>query len=78
MPLQPPSKTIVVQNAAVCPPGEQKIVCQDVNFTLTGGKALGIIGPSFASVPTPRPTSAPDKSYYLVRVAMTPEEVARR
>ena len=46
MPLQPPSKTIVVQNAAVCPPGEQKIVCQDVNFTLTGGKALGIIGPT--------------------------------
>ena len=46
MPLQPPSKSIVVQNAAVCPPGEQKIVCQDVNFTLTGGKALGIIGPT--------------------------------
>ena len=46
MPLQPPSKSIVVQNAAVCPPGEQKIVCQDVNFTLTGDKALGIIGPT--------------------------------
>src|SRR6202041_1140734 len=46
MPLQPPSKSIVVQNAAVCPPGEQKIVCQDVNFTLTGGKALGVIGPT--------------------------------
>ena len=46
MPLQPPSKSIVVQNAAVCPPGEQKIVCQNVNFTLTGGKALGIIGPT--------------------------------
>jgi PrtD family type I secretion system ABC transporter len=46
MPLQPPSKSVVVQNAAVTPPGEQKIVCQDVNFTLTGGKALGIIGPT--------------------------------
>jgi ATP-binding cassette, subfamily C, type I secretion system permease/ATPase len=46
MPLQPPAKTLVVQNAAVCPPGEQKIVCQDVNFTLTGGKALGVIGPT--------------------------------
>jgi ATP-binding cassette subfamily C protein PrsD len=46
MPLQPPSKSLVMQNAAVSPPGEQKIVCQDVNFTLTGGKALGIIGPT--------------------------------
>ena len=46
MPLQTPSKSLVVQNAAVCPPGEQKIVCQDVNFTLAGGKALGIIGPT--------------------------------
>ncbi len=46
MPLAPPSKTLVVQNAAVSPPGEQKIVCQDVTFTLAGGKALGIIGPT--------------------------------
>jgi ATP-binding cassette subfamily C protein PrsD len=46
MPLQPPSKTLVVQNAAVCPPGERKIVSQDINFTLTGGKALGVIGPT--------------------------------
>jgi PrtD family type I secretion system ABC transporter len=46
MPLQPPAKTLVVQNAAVSPPGEQKIVCQDINFTLTSGKALGVIGPT--------------------------------
>jgi PrtD family type I secretion system ABC transporter len=46
MPLQPPAKSLVVQNAAVCPPGEQKIVCQDVNFTLASGKALGVIGPT--------------------------------
>ena len=46
MPLQAPSTTLVVQNAAVCPPGEQKIVCQDVNFTLASGKALGVIGPT--------------------------------
>jgi PrtD family type I secretion system ABC transporter len=46
MPLQPPAKTLVVQNAAVCPPGEQKIVCQDINFTLASGKALGVIGPT--------------------------------
>jgi PrtD family type I secretion system ABC transporter len=46
MPLQPPAKTLVVQNAAVAPPGEHKIVCQDINFSLSGGKALGIIGPT--------------------------------
>jgi ATP-binding cassette subfamily C protein len=46
MPLQPPAKTLVVQNAAVNPPGEQKIVCQDINFSLTAGKALGVIGPT--------------------------------
>ena len=46
MPLQPPANTLVVQNAAVSPPGEQKIVCQDINFSLTGGKALGVIGPT--------------------------------
>ncbi len=46
MPLQPPVKMLVVQNAAVNPPGEHKIVCQDVNFALTAGKALGVIGPT--------------------------------
>ena len=46
MPLQPPVKMLVVQNAAVSPPGEHKVVCQDVNFTLTAGKALGVIGPT--------------------------------
>ena len=33
MPLKPPTRSLVVQNAAVPPPGQQKIVCQDVNFT---------------------------------------------
>jgi ATP-binding cassette subfamily C protein PrsD len=46
MPLQPPVKSLVVQNAAVNPPGEQKTVCQDVNFSLAAGKALGVIGPT--------------------------------
>jgi ATP-binding cassette, subfamily C, bacterial PrsD len=41
MALQPPEKSLLVQNAAVTPPGEQKVVCQDVNFSLAGGKALG-------------------------------------
>jgi ATP-binding cassette, subfamily C, bacterial PrsD len=46
MPLHPPAKTLTVQNAAVAPPGQQKTVCQDVNFSLVAGKALGVIGPT--------------------------------
>jgi ATP-binding cassette subfamily C protein len=46
MPLKPPSRTLVVQNAAVAPPGTQKLVCQDANFSLAAGKALGVIGPT--------------------------------
>ncbi|HTZ02485.1 MAG TPA: type I secretion system permease/ATPase [Xanthobacteraceae bacterium] len=46
MPLKPPARTLMVQNGAVAPPGQPRIVCQDVNFTLTAGKALGVIGPT--------------------------------
>ena len=46
MQLEPPSKTLAVQNASVVPPGDQRIVVQDVNFTLKAGSGLGIIGPS--------------------------------
>jgi ATP-binding cassette subfamily C protein len=46
MPLKPPSRSLVVQNGAVAPPGVQKVVCQEVNFTLAAGKALGVIGPT--------------------------------
>ncbi len=35
-----------MQNAAVAPPGAQKMVCQDINFSLAAGKALGVIGPT--------------------------------
>src|ERR1700687_650130 len=46
MPLQPPSRALVVHSAAVAVPGTQTIVCQDINFALAGGKALGVIGPT--------------------------------
>ena len=46
MPLKAPAKALFVQNAAAAPPGEQKVVCQDVTFSLTAGKALGVIGPT--------------------------------
>ena len=38
MPLQPPQRTLAVQTAAVAVPGTQKVVCQDINFSLAGGK----------------------------------------
>jgi PrtD family type I secretion system ABC transporter len=46
MPLKPPTRTLVAQSAGVVVPGGQKLVCQDVNFSLAGGKALGVIGPT--------------------------------
>jgi PrtD family type I secretion system ABC transporter len=46
MALDPPARTLVVSHAAVAPPGQQKIVCQDANFSLPAGKALGVIGPT--------------------------------
>jgi ATP-binding cassette, subfamily C, bacterial PrsD len=44
--LESPSKSLTVQSASLVPPGDQKIVVQDVNFTLKAGSGLGIIGPS--------------------------------
>ena len=46
MPLQPPSRNVVVESAAVMPPGSEKTVVQDVSITLQAGNGLGIIGPS--------------------------------
>ncbi|MGC2121887.1 MAG: type I secretion system permease/ATPase [Xanthobacteraceae bacterium] len=46
MPLKPPARTLMIQNGAVAPPGSAKVVCQDVSFTLSAGKALGVIGPT--------------------------------
>jgi ATP-binding cassette, subfamily C, bacterial PrsD len=46
MALPAPTKSLVVENASVAPPGEQRLVAQDVNFTLRSGSGLGIIGPS--------------------------------
>src|SRR4029078_7020373 len=35
-----------VENAAAIPPGDRRVVVQDVSFTLQAGAGLGIIGPS--------------------------------
>ena len=46
MALGAPSRMLVVENASAAPPGEQKIVVQDVAFKLEAGNGLGIIGPT--------------------------------
>jgi ATP-binding cassette subfamily C protein len=46
MPLQPPARTLSVEAISATPPGQQKIVVQDVTFALQAGGALGVIGPS--------------------------------
>ena len=51
--LEQPYKNIAVQNASVVPPGDQRLVVNDVNFTLKAGTGLGIIGPSGSGKSSP-------------------------
>jgi PrtD family type I secretion system ABC transporter len=46
MPLQPPHKSLVVENANVVPPGAEKPVVRDLSLKLQRGNGLGVIGPS--------------------------------
>ncbi|MFN7010162.1 MAG: type I secretion system permease/ATPase [Allorhizobium sp.] len=46
MPLPRPQFSFSVENVAGAPPEVQRIVIQDVNFSLAPGSGLGIIGPS--------------------------------
>jgi PrtD family type I secretion system ABC transporter len=44
--LQPPSSRLAVEAVSIVPPGDQKLIVQDVSFALEAGHGLGIIGPS--------------------------------
>jgi ATP-binding cassette subfamily C protein len=44
--LQDPSSRLAVEAVSIAPPGEQRIVVQDVSFALEAGNGLGVIGPS--------------------------------
>jgi ATP-binding cassette subfamily C protein len=44
--LQAPSKRLSVEGVSIVPPGEQKLIVQDVTFALEAGNGLGVIGPS--------------------------------
>jgi PrtD family type I secretion system ABC transporter len=44
--LQDPSSRLSVENLSLAPPGDQKIIVQDVTFAVQAGTGLGVIGPS--------------------------------
>src|SRR5216684_1479898 len=46
MQLLDPSQALAVENVSVTAPQQQKLIVQDVSFTLRSGHGLGIIGPS--------------------------------
>jgi PrtD family type I secretion system ABC transporter len=48
MQLPKPEGTLSVEHVTAVPPGDRRIILQDVNFTLKAGDALGVIGPSAA------------------------------
>jgi PrtD family type I secretion system ABC transporter len=44
--LQAPEKKLSVEAVSIVPPGDQRLIVQDANFTMDAGHGLGIIGPS--------------------------------
>jgi ATP-binding cassette subfamily C protein len=44
--LQDPSSRLSVEAVSIVPPGDQKVIVQDVTFALQAGNGLGVIGPS--------------------------------
>jgi PrtD family type I secretion system ABC transporter len=44
--LQQPSSRLAVEAVSMVPPGDQKVIVQDITFALEAGHGLGIIGPS--------------------------------
>jgi PrtD family type I secretion system ABC transporter len=44
--LQDPSKRLSVEGVSIVPPGDQRVIVQDVTFALEAGTGLGVIGPS--------------------------------
>ncbi len=44
--LQTPSSRLSVEAVSIVPPGDQRLIVQDVTFALAAGNGLGVIGPS--------------------------------
>ena len=41
-----PSKRLSVEAVSIVPPGDQRVIVQDVNFAVEAGSGVGVIGPS--------------------------------
>ncbi len=44
--LEAPTNRLTVETLTISPPGEQKVVAQDVTFAIEAGQGVGVIGPS--------------------------------
>ncbi len=44
--LQNPARALSVEAVSIVPPGDQRVIVQDVTFALMAGNGLGVIGPS--------------------------------
>src|ERR1043165_3483497 len=44
--LQAPSKRLSVEAVSIVPPGDQRVIVQDINFASEAGTGIGVIGPS--------------------------------
>ena len=44
--LQSPSKRLAVEGVSIVPPGDQRVIVQDVSFVAEAGAGVGVIGPS--------------------------------
>ena len=44
--LEAPKTRLTVETLTISPPGEQKVVAQDITFVIEAGQGVGIIGPS--------------------------------
>ena len=44
--LQAPSKRLSVEGVSIVPPGDQRVIVQDVTFAVEAGSGVGVIGPS--------------------------------
>jgi ATP-binding cassette subfamily C protein len=44
--LQSPSKRLSVEGVSIVPPGDQRLIVQDVTFVVEAGSGIGVIGPS--------------------------------
>jgi ABC-type protease/lipase transport system fused ATPase/permease subunit len=44
--LQNPTKRLSVEGVSIVPPGDQRVIVQDVTFAVEAGSGVGVIGPS--------------------------------